>query len=162
MIIVVMGVAGTGKSTIGQLLSEKTQIPFYDADDFHPASNVQKMASGQPLDDDDRQPWLEALADNIQKWKKDKGAILACSALKEKYRTILSNNKQEAIRWVHLTGTSELIASRMEKRSDHFMPSALLKSQFDTLETPANAITIDIGNKPSAMVDEIIEKLENG
>ena len=159
-LIIVMGVSGTGKSTIGHELAKALNISFYDADDFHPASNISKMKEGIPLNDDDRQPWLLLLSEKLYEWT-TQGAVLACSALKEAYRETLDQNGALPVKWVHLSGSIALISQRMQSRDDHFMPEALLKSQFDTLETPKEAITIDIGNKPDAIVQEILQKLKS-
>lgn len=158
-LIVIMGVSGTGKSTIGKLLSEKLSLAFYDADDFHPNANVRKMQEGTPLNDEDREPWLQLLSDKLEEWSAT-GAILACSALKKSYRKTLSKGKQLPIHWVHLEGTMELIRARMQARKNHFMPDSLLQSQFDTLETPANAIAVDISKTPETMVQEILEAID--
>ena len=159
MIIVVMGVCGCGKSTIGKMLAERIGIDFYDGDDFHPETNVAKMSAGIALNDDDRKPWLEAMAGEMQKWESSGGAVLACSALKESYRKVLE--KGGDVLFVHLKGTSETILSRMKERSDHFMPSSLLKSQFEALEEPQNGIITDISLMPNEIVEDIIIKLES-
>ncbi|QDU72553.1 gluconokinase [Mucisphaera calidilacus] len=167
-VYVVMGVSGCGKSTIGKRLAQRLNLPFYDADDFHPQANRDKMAAGQPLNDHDRQPWLETLAHNIQSWASapEGGAVLACSALKRAYRDTLRSTP--AVRFVLLVGSFELILSRMQQRSDHFMPATLLQSQFDTLETPgpphdANdpAYHVAIGENPNHTVDRIIQAIDN-
>lgn len=158
-IMVIMGVSGCGKSTIGEKLSEITGIPFYDGDDFHPVENVEKMKSGVPLNSSDRFPWLQILALKIKEWKNKDGAILACSALKEKYRTILAS-KHDAIVWIFLSGNQQLIQSRIEKRQGHFMKSDLLTSQFHDLEVPEYGIHIDISQSPDNIIAEIISKLK--
>ncbi|MDW3193975.1 MAG: gluconokinase [Cytophagales bacterium] len=157
-LIIIMGVSGTGKSTIGELLSEKLQLPYHDADDFHPEANVQKMQQGNPLNDQDREPWLQLLSDKLEGWS-DTGTILACSALKEKYRRTLSKSNQLPIKWVHLVGSFEVIRERMLTRKNHYMPESLLQSQFDALENPTNAIDVNIENTPKEMVAEILAKL---
>jgi len=157
-LIIIMGVSGTGKSTIGEMLSEKLQLPYHDADNFHPEANVQKMRQGIPLQDQDREPWLHLLSDKLEEWSTT-GAILACSALKEKYRLTLSKSNQLPINWVHLAGSFDIIRQRMLARSDHFMPDSLLQSQFDALETPDYAIRIDITDKPDVIVEQIMTNL---
>jgi carbohydrate kinase (thermoresistant glucokinase family) len=158
MIIVLMGVSGCGKTTVGQILADKLKVPFYDADDFHPAENVEKMNKGIPLTDDDRDPWLNRLSANIMKWNKTGDAVLACSALKKKYREYLDTENAEVI-FVYLQGSKELILNRMKKRKDHYMPVSLLDSQFDVLEEPKNAITVSIEEAPSDIANEIINLL---
>lgn len=155
-----MGVAGSGKTTIGRELSAATGIPFFDADDFHPAANKRKMEAGQPLDDTDRQGWLESLNELAKEQAKKKGAIIACSALKEKYRTVLSSNINVPVYWVLLKGDFRLIQERMKSRKDHFMPVGLLQSQFETLELPSQAIVADIRKTPSEIVAEILSRIE--
>ena len=154
MVYIVMGVSGCGKSTVGELLARELQLPFYDGDDFHPQSNIDKMAAGNPLNDDDRQPWLEILAHTIKNWNLTGGAVLACSALKEKYRETLAQFGE--CKFVFLDGSKELILGRMQTR-EHFMPAALLNSQFDTLEKPVNAIRVDI----NLSFEEIIVDINN-
>lgn len=155
-IFFIMGVSGCGKTTIGTLLSEKLNIPFYDGDDFHPEVNVKKMEAGNALNDDDRYDWLVRL--NELAIEHVDGAIIACSSLKESYRNILSNKIKNRVAWVHLNGTFEEISERMGKRKDHYMPSSLLQSQFDTLEPPKNAITVDITKSPELMIKEILNR----
>lgn len=156
MIVFIIGVSGCGKSTIAKMLSEATGIPYFDADDFHPPANVDKMRRGEALTDEDRASWLETLSENAQKWDKENGAILACSALKEKYRRILSRNLDRCI-WVFLSGSFELILERIKERKDHYMGTALLQSQFDALEIPAYGMHIDITETP----EEIIKKIKS-
>ena len=134
MIIQVIGVSGCGKTTIARKLSEAIGLPYYDADDFHPQENIDKMSSGQPLTDEDRASWLDTLSKNLQQWEKEGGAILACSALKEKYRETLAKGLDQC-HWIFLSGSYELILERMNKRRDHYMGAEMLKSQFETLKS---------------------------
>ncbi|NMH88344.1 NADP-dependent phosphogluconate dehydrogenase [Flavivirga algicola] len=160
MIIILLGVSGCGKTTIGKLLSQKVSIPFFDGDDFHPKSNIDKMAKGISLNDEDRLPWLLTLAKNIEIWAGGNGAILACSALKETYRTLLTSKFSNVV-WVHLSGSQDLIKDRIEKRSEHFMATDLLASQFNDLEAPDYGIHMDISESPEKITDNIISKLKN-
>lgn len=154
-----MGVSGSGKSLVGRLLSEALGLPFFDGDDFHPDHNKQKMASGEPLDDKDRAGWLTEL-NQIARDHVKGGAVIACSALKEKYRAVLRDKMEDQMAFIHLDGSFELIKSRMEARSGHFMPMGLLESQFDTLEQPKDAIKVSIAQRPPEIVDEILSRLE--
>ncbi len=151
-----MGVSGSGKTTIGKKLAGKLQLPFYDADDFHPKSNIKKMESAIPLDDRDRKPWLELLAEKMLTWENNGGAVLACSALKESYRKLLDQNPKVHVRFIYLKGSKELIADRIRNRDSHFMPEELLQSQFDALEEPENAIVINIDTDPDELADRIV------
>ncbi|WP_298555919.1 gluconokinase, GntK/IdnK-type [uncultured Algibacter sp.] len=160
MVIVVMGVSGSGKTTISKKLSERIEVPYFDADDFHPESNIDKMASGKALNDEDRRPWLEELAENISVWANEKGAVLACSALKESYRVLLSL-KYKSIIWVYLSGHKALIKDRIEKRQGHFMSSDLLNAQFRDLEIPNKAVVINISKSPEDIINTIISKLKD-
>jgi len=157
-VIVVMGVSGSGKSSIGKLLSEKLSRPFYDGDDFHPKANVKKMSSGQPLNDEDRKEWLIAL-NKLAIEHRHKGAVIACSALKKNYRSLLRAGMGDCMMFVYLEGSFELIKSRLDKRKGHFMSAQLLKSQFDTLEPPSKAITVSIEETPNTIIKKIIKKL---
>ena len=158
MVIVVMGVAGSGKTTIGQKLAGALGCPFYDADDFHGADAKSKMNRGIALTDEDRQPWLGNLADEIKKWESKGGfSVLACSALKKSYRDLLS--KAGLIRWVYLKGDKEVIRQRLAKRKDHFMNSGLLDSQFDTLEEPTESFVADISQEPGQIVEALVRQL---
>ncbi len=159
MVFIVMGVSGSGKTTIGKMLAEKKSIPFYDADDFHPEANVAKMKSGQPLNDDDRKPWLETLAGEIKKWRGLQGAVLACSALKSSYRTIL--DPEDKVFWIHLKGDKDTIRKRMQARTDHYMPPTLLDSQFAALEEPEGVLSLDIAKPPEKLLGEILTALPN-
>ena len=151
-----MGVSGSGKSTIGKLLSQELNIPFFDGDDFHPKENIEKMSSGQPLNDKDRQSWLEVLNSLAIKELKKSNCIIVCSALKQKYREILSQNIETQSKWIYLSGSFDLISKRLNNRENHFMPSDLLKSQFDILEEPKGALQVDI----SLSTNEIIKTIK--
>lgn len=157
--IIVMGVSGTGKSTIGQLLATAMEIPFYDADDFHPEANIDKMASGVPLTDQDREPWLLTLGEQIAVWEQAGGAVLACSALKEKYRHTLSTIPKSQMTLIHLLGSYDLINQRLAARKGHFLDPKILKSQFEDLEIPTNAIRINIDQSPQKIVEEMQSKM---
>lgn len=159
-IIYIMGVSGSGKTTIGRQLAVETGLPFFDGDDFHPVSNIDKMKSGQPLTDDDRIGWLRSINEMARKQSTNAGAIIACSALKEKYRDILEEGMTIPVQWIFLNGSYEVIAERMQQRKPHYMPASLLQSQFDILEVPANAIMIDINNTTDDIVNTIKNKLE--
>jgi len=161
MIYIVMGVSGCGKSTIGKMLAIRLAMSFYDADDFHSDNCIRKMENGIPLDDEDRKPWLFYLATLIAKWNRDKGAVLACSALKEQHRKILSWDGKEDVAFIHLDGDKDIIFERMRTRKDHFFPLGLLESQFNVLEVPLNAINVQIDKAPEDICVEIINKLES-
>lgn len=157
MIVILMGVSGTGKSTVGRALAAQTGWQFADADDFHSEANKAKMRSGIPLTDADRAPWLRDLHAQIEKWI-DSGAtaILACSALKESYRiALVADTPPNSVRFVYLTGPEELIRKRIETRTGHYMPASLLASQIATLEPPSDAIEISVAQTIPAMVAEI-------
>ena len=161
-----MGVSGVGKSTIGSLLSKQLNIPFFDGDDFHPEENIIKMSKGEALNDNDRKGWLQTLNKLASEQLTNKGCIIVCSALKESYRNILSTNIKQSTKWVFLHGSFEQIKERINNRKGHFMSSDLLKSQFDTLEEPINAINIDVSLTPNNIVKviskELLEKSEFG
>lgn len=161
VIVVVFGVSGVGKSLIAKLLAQELGWDFHDADDFHPATNLEKMRAGIPLTDADRSPWLDRLSAVVEGFvAADDNAVLACSALKRAYRDRLSVNGD--VRFVYLRGDAELIATRLRQRADHFMNPALLQSQFDDLEEPRPdeaVITIDSATAPAAIVSELRKKL---
>jgi gluconokinase len=160
--LVVMGVSGSGKSTIADKLAERLRWTFEDGDRFHPASNVAKMSAGHPLTDEDRWPWLRAIADEIDRvCKEGQHVVIACSALKRAYRDILVHGRND-VRIVYLSGTQELIASRLALRKGHFMPPGLLASQFKTLEPPDQSehpVTVSIDGSVDAIVDDIVRQL---
>jgi gluconokinase len=162
MFLILMGVSGSGKTTIGELLSAQLGWPFYDADHFHPPQNVAKMRAGIPLTEADRVPWLAALADLIRRTLADptsRGGILACSALSKKARATLRVDPHRVV-FIHLRGSKDLIRSRLEARKGHYMPPTLLDSQFAALEDPSGeAITIDIGGSPDSIAAEIRRQL---
>jgi gluconokinase len=157
-----MGVSGSGKSTIAEKLAGRLNWSYEDGDQFHPASNVAKMSAGHPLTDEDRWPWLRAIADEIDRvCKAGQHAVIACSALKRAYRDILVHGRND-VRIVYLKGTQELIASRLAQRKGHFMPPGLLASQFKTLEPPddsENPVTVPIDASVDAIVDDIVGQL---
>jgi gluconokinase len=154
MIIIVMGVAGSGKTTIGTLLAHELGWEFLDADDFHPSSNLVKMEKGIPLTDSDRAGWLSSLKTKLEERSRNGSPlVLACSALKEKYREKLRIN--EFVQFVYLQGAFQQIEERLQKRKGHFMSSKMLASQFETLEEPADALTIDAGRTPLEIISTI-------
>jgi gluconokinase len=154
--IVVMGVSGSGKSTVGAALAQRLRVPFGDGDDLHPPANVAKMTAGQPLDDDDRYPWLEAIGE----WLADHhdGGVMSCSALKRTYRDQLRRHCPD-VEFLHLSGSPEVIGKRQASRPGHFMPASLLQSQFATLEPlepDEHGIVIDVDQDIDAIVDDYV------
>ncbi len=159
MVILVMGVAGSGKSTVGQLLAHELGWSFADADDFHPPANIAKMAAGQPLTDADRAPWLAALRAHIDTClARNENAVVACSALKESYRRILVPDTKR-VPVVYLHGSRELLLSRISGRNGHYMKPAMLDSQLATLEPPADVLSLDVTPPPDVLVAKIREAL---
>jgi gluconokinase len=160
--LIVMGVSGSGKSTIADNLATRLGWIYEDGDRFHPASNVAKMSAGQPLTDEDRWPWLKAIAHEIDRVCEAGGhVVIACSALKRTYRDILVHGRDD-VRIVFLAGTQDLIADRLARRKDHFMPPGLLASQFATLEPPdsnENPVIVSIAGSVETIVDDVIRQL---
>lgn len=160
MIVVLMGVSGSGKTTVGTLLAAQLGWTFIDADDFHPPANIEKMRNGTPLDDDDRRPWLDALRQRIDAaCAKGENVVVACSALKHAYQDYLERDEPTCVHYVYLEGSEELIRQRLAARKGHFMNPNLLHSQFETLEPPEHAVRVDVAPLPEVIVDEITRKL---
>ena len=159
MIVVLMGVSGSGKTTIGTLLAQRTGTIFADADDYHPQANKDKMRAGIPLNDEDRQPWLEILNGLLRGWyQSGEGGVLACSALKEKYRqTLESGIPADAISFVWLDPSEKVLAERLATRHHEYMNPNLLNSQIATLEPPADALRVTDDGTPDQVVDEILQ-----
>ncbi|MEE2855048.1 MAG: gluconokinase [Actinomycetota bacterium] len=156
--VVVMGVSGSGKSTVGAALARRLRVPFVDADTLHPPANIAKMTAGEPLDDDDRYPWLERVGDWLAAHRD--GGVASCSALKRAYRDQLRAHCP-GVTFLHLSGSAELIGGRLAARTAHFMPAALLRSQLDTLEPlgPDEAgMILDIGPDVDAIVDIVVKR----
>jgi len=152
--IVVMGVSGSGKSTVGAALAQRLRVPFADADDFHPPANIEKMTAGTPLNDDDRYPWLEAIGEWLAVRCRD-GGVMSCSALKRKYRDQLRRHCPD-VTFLHLAGSPEMIGRRQASRPGHFMPATLLASQFETLEPLAadeRGVSIDVDQDIDSIID---------
>ena len=158
MLIIVTGVSGTGKTTIGSGLANHFNLPFFDADHFHPEENIAKMSQGIPLNDQDRLPWLEALAKQLRESEKTGGAVLACSALKESYRQILKVNP--SVQWIHLEGNRDLIWERMLSRKNHYMKAGMLDSQIATWEEPDYGLKLSISDSPEEMIETALEYLK--
>ncbi|MBD2566402.1 gluconokinase [Anabaena lutea] len=158
MIILLMGVSGSGKTSIGKLLAESLNWEFSDADTFHPPANIEKMQGGIPLNDADRMPWLEDLQAAIKNWQQEnKNVVLACSALKASYRQMLIIDNR--VQLVYLKGAFDVIEKRLKTRQNHFMTEKLLKSQFYDLEEPNNCICVDVSESPEVIVEKIRKAL---
>lgn len=158
MIVIVMGVAGSGKSTVGRLLAEATRSDFLDADTLHSPTNVAKMSAAIPLTDRDRGPWLSAVRDRIvDAAARHQNLVVACSALKEAYRTFLASGVP--VSWTYLKGSPDVFRRRLQRRRGHFMNAELLNSQLDALEEPTNAIVVDAVQRPQALVAEVVAQL---
>jgi gluconokinase len=162
-VIVVMGVAGSGKTTIASGLAERLGVPFVEGDSLHPAANVKKMSAGIPLTDEDRWPWLDAIGERMEVERATgHGVVVSCSALKRVYRDCLRKQVHGRVQFILLDGSHELIATRMKKRKGHFMPPALLASQFATLEPPGpdeHAVVLDISHSVKALLDEAVQSV---
>ena len=159
IVVVLMGVSGTGKTAVGTRLARALGGTFAEGDDYHPPANVAKMRSGTPLDDADRKPWLEALSREIGGWLAEgEPVVLACSALKQRYRDILKAGRPGVV-FVHLKGDPALIRTRLQGRRGHYMPASLLDSQLAALEEPEDAIAVGIEGTPDQIVAEILKKL---
>jgi gluconokinase len=157
--VIVMGVTGSGKTTLGRRVAQQLAVAFFDADDYHPPQNVRKMSAGHPLDDADREPWLIALADLIRgQLKGARGGVLACSALKRRYRDVLDPQRTQA-RWVFLRATREQALERSDSRRDHFMPPALVDSQFETLEEPSRALVVDASLSTEEQLKQVMRAI---
>jgi carbohydrate kinase (thermoresistant glucokinase family) len=163
VIALVMGVSGSGKTTVSALLAAALGCQFQEGDDLHPAENVEKMHAGTPLTDSDRIPWLNKIAEEIDGWRaRGESGVLTCSALKRSYRDIIIGDRPE-VTLVYLKGSYDLIRRRMAARHEHFMPLALLDSQFAALQEPTpdeHPITVDVGGRPTEIVAEIVHQLE--
>ncbi|WP_137144825.1 gluconokinase [Mycolicibacterium sp. CR10] len=158
--IVVMGVSGSGKSTVGAALAQRLRVPFADADDFHPPANIAKMTAGEALNDDDRYPWLEAIGEWLAGHRE--GGVMSCSALKRKYRDQLRNHCAD-VEFLHLSGAPDTIGKRQASRPGHFMPASLLESQFRTLEpleADERGVAIDIDQNIDSIVDTYVTSAE--
>lgn len=160
MVVIVMGIEGSGKTTIGRMLAEKLGWKFHDADDYHPRRNIEKMISGVPLNDDDRWPWLRKVRKQIDaSLDLNESSVIACSALKQSYRDYLKQDDDNII-FVYLRGEKNTIFKRLASRTGHFAGTQLLESQLETLEEPDGAITADIAKEPEAITNYIMERLE--
>jgi gluconokinase len=160
MVLVLMGVSGSGKTTVGKVLAEQLGWAFVEADDYHPAANVEKMHRGEPLTDDDRRPWLAALRRRVDEaCERGENVVLACSALKHAYQDYLERDDPACVVYVYLHGSEDLIRRRLAARKGHFMNPALLHSQFEILEPPADAVRVDVAPPPDVIVAEIRRKL---
>ncbi|WP_420565378.1 gluconokinase [Thalassobaculum sp.] len=163
IVVVMMGVSGVGKTTIGTLLAKRLGWGYAEGDSYHPPANVAKMRAGTPLDDADREPWLAAIAADIDRWRAARqGMVVSCSALKRRYRDILIGDRPD-VRLVRLAGDEGLIRARMERRTDHYMPPSLLTSQIATLEPPVpeeDAIHVEVTRPPKDCVAQILQALK--
>ncbi|MEM9769161.1 MAG: gluconokinase [Cyanobacteria bacterium P01_D01_bin.71] len=163
MIVIVMGISGVGKSTVGHMLASALEWCFIEGDDWHPIANIQKMSRGIPLTDRDRGSWLQHLREQIQQLLLQRqSAVITCSALKQSYRAVLQPNSDEAVRFVYLKGSAATVRSRLSQRQGHFMKGEMLDSQLATLEEPRDAIVIDIElfNSPAQIIAQICSQLD--
>src|SRR5262245_41479537 len=160
MVLVVMGVSGAGKSTVGRLLARQLGWTFVEADDYHSAANIEKMRRGIPLNDEDRRPWLDAIRHRLEEAAaRGENVVLACSALKHAYQHYLAQFAPESVHYVYLVGSEELLRQRLARRTGHFMNPGLLHSQFETLEPPEESVRVDVTPPPEAVVADIRRQL---
>jgi gluconokinase len=163
MFIIVMGVSGSGKTTVAHMLAQRLGWHFYEGDTFHPPANIAKMSAGVPLNDEDRLGWLDALATLIEnETRASENGVIACSALKKAYRDVLRRHDREQIKFVYLRGSYDVIVERMKSRGKHFMKPEMLQSQFAILEEPQGILTVDVTLSPNEIVQNIIEHLTHG
>ncbi|MFQ4139439.1 gluconokinase [Nodosilinea sp. PGN35] len=160
MIIVLMGVSGVGKTTVGKRLAQRLEIPFHEGDDFHSPDNIAKMERGEPLNERDRTPWIESLQNCIETLLANgQQAVIACSALKADYRQQLGGG-HDRVEFVLLKGSRALIQERLNQREDHFMAASLLNSQMEALEAPADSLVVEVDKTPEAIVESIVDGLD--
>lgn len=165
VVLIVMGVSGSGKTTVGRCIAERFGWPFYEGDDLHPDANVKKMSGGEPLADADRQPWLEEIRDLAGRLLDEgRSAVIACSALKRAYRELIQGERGDAVCFVYLKGDFALVQDRLEERSGHYMPASLLASQFEALQEPVpeeeSVLEVHIAQPPEAVADEVAQHLD--
>lgn len=159
-VVVVMGVSGSGKTTVGKLIAARMGAAFEEGDDYHPPENVLKMRAGTPLDDTDRAPWLDRLSHEIEGWlAAGQKSVLACSALKESYREKLGGGRAGVV-FVFLRGSPAVVGARLQTRRGHYMPAGLLDSQFEALEEPKDALVADVAGTPEAIAEGIVARIE--
>ncbi len=158
MVILIMGVSGSGKTTVGRMVARVLKVPFVDADDLHPRKNVTKMKQGVPLTDADRSPWLKRVAAEIGRLAEEGGGVVACSALKEDYRGMLMGDRSSQVNLVYLKGERKRLLKRLSERRNHFMPPELLDSQLETLEEPDSALTLSIERSPEVLCEKIVRR----
>ena len=161
MLVIIMGVSGTGKTSLGEILQKDLRLPFYDGDDFHSKENINKMKKGKSLDDLDRQIWIRDLSKFLRIWGKKDGAILACSALKESYRKILTCKLKRKINWIILYGKYEIILNRVRKRKNHYFKAELLNSQYSQLELPNYGLHYNVEIPIKNIAKEIVLRFNN-
>lgn len=160
MVYVLMGVSGSGKTSVGKYLSSYANLPFYDADEFHPINNIEKMSAKIPLNDEDREPWLDLLSHKIREWNTLGDSYLACSCLKNKYREKLSLNNTNNLKFIYLETTLSTIKDRIKNRENHFFPIQLVESQFHILEVTKDLIRVNANQPIKQIVDEILEVIK--
>ena len=162
MVILIMGVSGCGKTTVGKQVADVLRVPFLDADDFHPAPNIRKMKKSIALTDDDRGPWLKRVAEKMAEMAGQGGGVVACSALKERYRHVLFSDSSTPTLLVYLKGTPGTLHRRLQQRKSHFMPPDLLDSQLNTLEEPEHALALSIELSPEILCERIVHHVKGG